>query len=251
MPWAPAWAARPHTDDGGEFFAQLATHWKKNYSGWTAWMLTPDLKLPSKMRLKESRRVPMWNGPIECRMFRFDMVRAPCANARTRPRAAGHSMQVELHLPAEGVPGEPARPVVVDTNVALDLLIFSDPRTAPLRTLLARGAWTGLPRRSCATNWSGCWPTRTSFRAWTSTAWMRRRCWPLLTQQARLVDIAPRVAYVCRTRTTKVHRPGCAHRAILLSKGQGRDLHAQAPLTLDAHVATALVLDESLAAAAA
>ena len=38
-------------------------------------MLTPDLKLPGKMRLKESRRVPMWNGPIECRLFRFDMVK--------------------------------------------------------------------------------------------------------------------------------------------------------------------------------
>jgi putative N6-adenine-specific DNA methylase len=63
------------TEDGGEFFSQLATHWKKNYSGWTGWILTPDLKLPSKMRLKESRRVPMWNGPIECRMFRFDMVK--------------------------------------------------------------------------------------------------------------------------------------------------------------------------------
>ena len=62
-------------DDGGEFFAQLASHWKKNYNGWTAWMLTPDLKLPSKMRLKESRRVPMWNGPIECRMFRFDLLK--------------------------------------------------------------------------------------------------------------------------------------------------------------------------------
>ena len=63
------------TEDGGEFFSQLAAHWKKNYSGWTAWMLTPDLKLPGKMRLKESRRVPMWNGPIECRMFRFDMIK--------------------------------------------------------------------------------------------------------------------------------------------------------------------------------
>ncbi|REN21355.1 class I SAM-dependent RNA methyltransferase, partial [Mycobacterium tuberculosis] len=42
--------------------------------GWTAWVLTPDLKLPRQMRLKESRRVPMWNGPIECRLFRFDMV---------------------------------------------------------------------------------------------------------------------------------------------------------------------------------
>lgn len=66
-------------DDGVDFFNQLASHWKKNYSGWTAWVLTPDLKLPSKMRLKESRRVPMWNGPLECRLFKFDMVKGRLA----------------------------------------------------------------------------------------------------------------------------------------------------------------------------
>ena len=71
------------TEDGGEFFAQLAAHWKKNYPGWTAWVLTPDLKLPQRMRLKESRRVPMWNGPIECRLFRFDIV----AGSARRDRA--------------------------------------------------------------------------------------------------------------------------------------------------------------------
>jgi putative N6-adenine-specific DNA methylase len=60
--------------EGSEFFPQLSAHWKKNYAGWTAHVLTPDMKLPTKMRLKESRRVPMWNGPIECRLFRFDMV---------------------------------------------------------------------------------------------------------------------------------------------------------------------------------
>jgi putative N6-adenine-specific DNA methylase len=58
----------------GEFFAALAGHWKREYAGWTAWVLTPEMKLPSLMRLKESRRVPLWNGPIECRLFRFDMV---------------------------------------------------------------------------------------------------------------------------------------------------------------------------------
>jgi putative N6-adenine-specific DNA methylase len=71
----PRFGARDiaQTEDGGDFFAQLASHWKKNYAGWSAWMLTPDLKLPTRMRFKESRRVPMWNGPIECRMFRFDL----------------------------------------------------------------------------------------------------------------------------------------------------------------------------------
>jgi putative N6-adenine-specific DNA methylase len=73
---------RAQTEDGADFFNQLAAHWKKNYPGWTAWVLTPDFKLPSRMRLKESRRVPMWNGPIECRLFRFDMVRG---SARAKP----------------------------------------------------------------------------------------------------------------------------------------------------------------------
>jgi putative N6-adenine-specific DNA methylase len=69
-------------EEASDFFPQLAAHWKKHYAGWTAHILTPDLKLPSKMRLKESRRVPMWNGPIECRLFRFDMV---AGSARGKP----------------------------------------------------------------------------------------------------------------------------------------------------------------------
>jgi putative N6-adenine-specific DNA methylase len=56
-----------------QFFAALATHWKHHFGGWTAWVLSPEPKLPGLMRLKESRRVPLWNGPIECRMFRFDI----------------------------------------------------------------------------------------------------------------------------------------------------------------------------------
>ena len=70
-------AAREGFDAGGTpaaFFADLASHWKREYAGWTAWVLSPDMKLPTLMRLKESQRVPMWNGPIECRLFRFDMV---------------------------------------------------------------------------------------------------------------------------------------------------------------------------------
>jgi putative N6-adenine-specific DNA methylase len=40
------------------------------------------------MRLKESRRVPMWNGPIECRLFRFDMVRGKLADQGAPPTAS-------------------------------------------------------------------------------------------------------------------------------------------------------------------
>ena len=58
---------------GDEFFQRLAAHWKSHYAGWSAWLLTPDLKLPGRLRLKETRRVPLWNGPIECRLFKFEL----------------------------------------------------------------------------------------------------------------------------------------------------------------------------------
>ncbi|MBX9794463.1 MAG: class I SAM-dependent RNA methyltransferase, partial [Burkholderiaceae bacterium] len=79
-------AARPAMQTEGpgnkelpdDFFARLSAHWKRAYTrhpaGWTAYVLSPDMKLPGAMRLKESRRTPMWNGPIECRLFRFDLV---------------------------------------------------------------------------------------------------------------------------------------------------------------------------------
>lgn len=73
----PSRGGREAFEGGGssaDFFGALAAHWKHHYPGWTAWLLSPDMKLPSQMRLKESARVPMWNGPMECRLFRFDLV---------------------------------------------------------------------------------------------------------------------------------------------------------------------------------
>jgi putative N6-adenine-specific DNA methylase len=74
-------AARPSAEDRdtpGDFFPRLAAHWKRTYTqhpaGWTAWVLSPDMKLPGAMRLKASLRIPMWNGPIECRLYRFELV---------------------------------------------------------------------------------------------------------------------------------------------------------------------------------
>ncbi len=161
-------------------------------------------------------------------------------------------MQVELHLPAEGVPGAPARPVVVDTNVALDLLIFSDPRTAPLRTLLAQGRldWIAtqvmrdeLERVLAYPHIVSCMDFYRVDAAQVLAAF---------DAQARLVDIAPRVTYVCKDADDqKFIDLAAAHRAILLSKDKAVICMRKRLLTLDAHVATALVLDESLAAAAA
>ena len=161
-------------------------------------------------------------------------------------------MQVELRLPAEGVPGEPARPVVVDTNVALDLLIFSDPRTAPLRTLLAQGRlhWIATQVMRDELERVLAYPhivSRMDFYRVDAAQVLAA-----FDAKARLVDIAPRVTYACKDADDqKFIDLAAAHRAILLSKDKAVICMRKRLLTLDAHVATALVLDESLAAAAA
>ena len=161
-------------------------------------------------------------------------------------------MQVELHLPAVGVPGEPARPVVVDTNVALDLLIFSDPRTAPLRTLLAQGRldWIATQVMRDELERVLAYPhivSRMDFYRVDAAQVLAA-----FDAQARLVDIAPRVAYVCKDADDqKFIDLAAAHGAILLSKDKAVICMRKRLLTLDAHVATALVLDESAVAAAA
>ena len=81
---------RERFEGGGtpaEFFGQLASHWKHHYAGWTAWLLSPEMKLPTLMRLKESRRVPLFNGAIECRLFRFDMTAGAGPGGRAAPSA--------------------------------------------------------------------------------------------------------------------------------------------------------------------
>ena len=161
-------------------------------------------------------------------------------------------MQVELHLPAEGVPGEPARPVVVDTNVALDLLIFSDPRTAPLRTLLTQGRldWIATQVMRDELERVLAYPhivSRMDFYRVDAAQVLAA-----FDAQARLVDIAPRVTYVCKDADDqKFIDLAAAHRAILLSKDKAVICMRKRLMTLDAHVATALVLDESVAVAAA
>ena len=161
-------------------------------------------------------------------------------------------MKVELRLPAEVPVEEPARPVVVDTNVALDLLIFSDPCTAPLRTLLAQGRLTWIAAQVMRDELERvlAYPhivSRMDFYRVDAAQVLAA-----FDAQARLVDIAPRVAYVCKDADDqKFIDLAAAHRAILLSKDKAVICMRKRLLTLDAHVATALVLDESLAAAAA
>lgn len=56
-----------------EFLNQFGKHLKDHFQGWQVDVLTADMGLPGQVRMKESKRTPLFNGPLECRLFRFDM----------------------------------------------------------------------------------------------------------------------------------------------------------------------------------
>ena len=56
------------------FFSAFGSTLKSRFAGWTACLFTADLHLPRMLRLKESKKTPFFNGAIECRLFRFEMV---------------------------------------------------------------------------------------------------------------------------------------------------------------------------------
>lgn len=56
------------------FYPQLGSALKRKFAGWTCHLLTADLRLPKLMRLTPSRKTPLYNGAIECRLFEFRMV---------------------------------------------------------------------------------------------------------------------------------------------------------------------------------
>lgn len=57
-----------------ELYPKLGDTLKKRYAGWTAWFLSADMQLPKGIRLKVSRRTPLFNGALECRLFEIRLV---------------------------------------------------------------------------------------------------------------------------------------------------------------------------------
>jgi len=56
-----------------EFLRQFGQHLKEGFGGWNIFVLTADMALPGQLRIKESKRTPLFNGPLECRLFKFEM----------------------------------------------------------------------------------------------------------------------------------------------------------------------------------
>jgi len=65
-----------------KMMGEIGDRLKAAFPGWHAWFLTSDRDLPRQMRLAETRKPVLYNGALECRFFRFEVV-----GGRYRPRA--------------------------------------------------------------------------------------------------------------------------------------------------------------------
>ena len=64
------------------FYPRLGDALKQRFAGWRCYIFTADLRLPKLIRLEPSRRTPLWNGALECRLYQFDIV----AGSHRRPK---------------------------------------------------------------------------------------------------------------------------------------------------------------------
>lgn len=61
-------------DELAAFYPRLGDALKRRYAGWTAYLFSADMRLPKLIGLKASRRTPLYNGALECRLFEYRIV---------------------------------------------------------------------------------------------------------------------------------------------------------------------------------
>ena len=74
------------TTDLAAFYPKLGDALKQKFAGWRAYILSGDMALPKLIRLAASKRTPLFNGALECRLFEFKIVAGSAR--KVKPTAA-------------------------------------------------------------------------------------------------------------------------------------------------------------------
>ena len=69
----PPYDERLKVDQIASFYRRIGDTFKQRFAGYTAWVFTGNLDAAKQIGLRPSRKVRLFNGPIECRLLRFDM----------------------------------------------------------------------------------------------------------------------------------------------------------------------------------
>ncbi|MCB0668461.1 MAG: class I SAM-dependent RNA methyltransferase [Saprospiraceae bacterium] len=69
----PPYDSRLPLKDAVSFYSRIGDHLKQNFGGWEAWIISSHLQAVKRVGLKPSRKIPLFNGPLECRFVHFEM----------------------------------------------------------------------------------------------------------------------------------------------------------------------------------
>jgi putative N6-adenine-specific DNA methylase len=61
-------------DELAALYPRMGDVLKQKFTGWRAYLFTADLRLPKLIGLSPSKRTPLYNGALECRLYEFKMV---------------------------------------------------------------------------------------------------------------------------------------------------------------------------------
>lgn len=70
----PPYGVRLEDEDLTGFYKSLGDALKRRFAGWRAHILSADPRLPKAIGLRSSRRTPLFNGPLECRLYEYRLV---------------------------------------------------------------------------------------------------------------------------------------------------------------------------------
>jgi putative N6-adenine-specific DNA methylase len=62
-------------DELASFYPKFGNVLKQRFAGWRAYLFTADLRLPKLIGLAASRRIPLYNGALECRLYEYKLVK--------------------------------------------------------------------------------------------------------------------------------------------------------------------------------
>lgn len=69
----PPYGERMEVNDQIELYKKIGDSLKKNYAGYSAWLISSDFNALKNIGLRPSRKIALFNGQLECKYLRFDI----------------------------------------------------------------------------------------------------------------------------------------------------------------------------------
>jgi len=89
----PPYGERMDKDDLILLYKNIGDTFKKNFSGYDCWLITSNMEALKHVGLRPSRKIKVFNGPLECRFVKYEMYRG----TKKLHKLQGHTPEQEIN----------------------------------------------------------------------------------------------------------------------------------------------------------